>query len=91
MSPVLIARDNMGYAIPPIAIVLVCMLGSGVLLVILYGMFRYYGPVNDNEGFRPMSEEQMSYIKEVRDQNLKDIAQESRRGLHAGKGRAYGR
>ncbi|KAF1963324.1 hypothetical protein CC80DRAFT_486719 [Byssothecium circinans] len=90
--PSLTPRDNMGYAIHPAGIVVLCILGSGVLVFILFGMFRFYGQPNANEGtYRPMTVEQMSYIKDVRDRNLEELAYEGRKGMFGGKGRVHGR
>ncbi|KAF2120256.1 hypothetical protein BDV96DRAFT_642099 [Lophiotrema nucula] len=64
-------RDNMGYAIHPSLIVLLIMLGAALLVAMLAGMIRMYFPAE--EGMTFPSNEQMEYMREVRERNLADL------------------
>ncbi|KAF9740484.1 hypothetical protein PMIN06_007637 [Paraphaeosphaeria minitans] len=73
--------DNMGYAIPPNAIVLLVLLGAGFVIAMLYGMDRMTG-FRGREAVapRPLSAEQAAYMAEVRRRNVMMLCEEAARG-----------
>ncbi|KAJ4286504.1 hypothetical protein N0V90_013204 [Kalmusia sp. IMI 367209] len=76
--------DNMGYAIHPIAIVFLVLLGTGFVVAMTYGMDRVYG----FHGRAPdppkhLSTGQATYMAEVRARNLRTLREESRRDVEA--------
>ncbi|KAK7193358.1 hypothetical protein DPSP01_010980 [Paraphaeosphaeria sporulosa] len=78
--------DNMGYAIPPNAIVLLVLLGTGFVVAMLYGMDRMTGfRGREAAAPRPLSAEQAAYMAEVRRRNAMMLWEEAERGR--GKGR----
>ncbi|KAF2817254.1 uncharacterized protein BDZ99DRAFT_431209 [Mytilinidion resinicola] len=62
-------RDNMGYAIPPSLIVLICMLGAGICVCLGFAVHSQFFGTSSNE-LKSMSPEQMDYMREVRERNM---------------------
>lgn len=68
----------MGYAIPPNAIVLLVLLGTGFVLAMLYGMDRMTGfRGREVDAPRPLSSEQAAYMVEVRRRNVLVLCEEA--------------
>jgi hypothetical protein len=80
--------DNMGYAIPPLAIVFLVLLGTGFFLTMLYGMDRVSGFRGREEDTpQHLSVEQAAYMAAVRRRNMMMLQEESRRGYKVEKGK----
>ncbi|KAF2503010.1 hypothetical protein BU16DRAFT_533299 [Lophium mytilinum] len=62
-------RDNMGYAIPPSLIVLICMFGAGIMVCLGFAVHSQFFGTSRNE-LPSMSPEQMDYMREVRERNM---------------------
>lgn len=76
MSPV--KRDNMGYAIHPLLIVLLIMLAAALVVCMGFAVNRLFVG-EESDGLRPRSVEQEQYMVDVRQRNLAILAQEGRR------------
>lgn len=83
-------RDNMGYAIPPMAIVILIMIGAGIVSCCCYAVIRMFSPEDDGNVFKSPSEEQQQYMAEVRARNV-DMICGGRRSQLASKARLYSR
>ena len=64
-------RDNMGYPIHPLAIVLIAFLGAGFLVACAYAVASSYRVAEDTEPSRSIAQEQ--YMREVRARNVDGI------------------
>ncbi|KAF2129676.1 hypothetical protein P153DRAFT_290915 [Dothidotthia symphoricarpi CBS 119687] len=75
----------MGFAMAP-ALIVLCMMVAGLMLVCCgYAIHKTFGfPANGNE-FKPLSEEQWSYMKEVKARNMDMLAYEGRMVKKQGK------
>jgi hypothetical protein len=81
-----IVKRESEYAIPQMAIVILCMLGACVLMVIVYGMARFF--TGDNiDGIKPLKAEQHEYMAEVRARNLEILEYEARLSMYGHKPR----
>ncbi|KAF1952188.1 hypothetical protein CC80DRAFT_495530 [Byssothecium circinans] len=73
-------RDEIaGFDIPPLVIVLLCMVASGILLVMCYGVARFAFP-DETQGPKEASAAQLDYMREVRARNLDGLMAD---GAHA--------
>ena len=61
-------RDNMGYAMAPPLIVLLCILGAGFAVCIGFAIFRFYYD-HDPDSWQKRNHEQDAYMREVRERN----------------------
>lgn len=68
-------RDNMGYPIHPIAIVLLAMLGAGFVVCGAYAITSSYRTVEETEPPRSVSQD--NYMREVRARNVDGIMAEN--------------
>ncbi|KAF2678066.1 hypothetical protein K458DRAFT_317987 [Lentithecium fluviatile CBS 122367] len=68
-------RDNMGYPIHPIGIVLLVMLGAGFLVCAAYAITASYRDSPDTEPPRSVSQDH--YMREVRTRNVNGIMAEN--------------
>ena len=83
MSSILKREGDSGeYAIPKMAIVVLCMLGSGVLLVMGYAASRLFMS-DDTDGIKPLPVDQHEYMATVRARNLDILEAEARRSMYA--------
>lgn len=71
-------RDNMGYAIPPAAIILLILLGAAFVVAGVAAVGKLVEGPNPN-GIKQFTPEQMEYMKEVRDRNIDGLMSEGRR------------
>ena len=67
-------RDNMGFLIPPSAIVLLVMLGAGCLVCCGYAVWRLMEGSEGATGFKPRTVEQEQYMADVRTRNMEALA-----------------
>jgi hypothetical protein len=86
MSPIM-KRDNMGYAIPPMAIVVLCLFGAGVLVVMGYAASRMFMTEDDSNAIKPLTVDQHEYMATVRARNLDVLQHEAHRSLYGGRGK----
>lgn len=80
-------RDNMGYAISPVLIVFLIMIGAAFVVCMGYGIHRTYGFRHNGHDPMAMSEAQQLYMIEVRARNMEDMAYHVRRDYFRPKGR----
>lgn len=66
-------RDNMGYLIPPLVIVLLVVLGAFLLAISGYAVNRLLGITEAPNGYRARTVEQDDYMREVRHRNLNGL------------------
>jgi hypothetical protein len=76
----LMKRDG-EYAIPKMAIVILCMLGAVVALVMGFAMSRLFMSEN-TDGIKPLTAEQQEYMTEVRVRNINALEGEARRSMY---------
>jgi hypothetical protein len=76
---VLEKRDNMGFAMSPMAIVALALAGAGVALVMAYGLGRFFFSEKDPPPMEA-SASQLDYMREVRSRNLDGLMAD---GAHA--------
>jgi hypothetical protein len=87
MSPIS-KRDNSGFDIPPLAIVFLAMIGSGVLVVMGYAASRMFMSADDSESIKPLTVHQHEYMATVRARNLDMLESEAHRSLYGTKAKA---
>ena len=84
MAPILFStimkRDD-EYAIPKMAIVILCMLGSGFLIAMMYAASRLF-MVDSTDGIKPISMEQHEYLATVRARNLDTLQSEAHMSMY---------
>ncbi|KAF9694606.1 hypothetical protein EKO04_007237 [Ascochyta lentis] len=85
--PVIIPRDNAGYALPFLVIVLIIIFGALCLVICGYAVHRTFGFNTDANGFKSVSVEQAAYMAEVRYRNMDTLAYEGRRSQWARNGK----
>lgn len=87
--PALVPRDNAGYALPFVVIVLIIIFAALCLVICGYAIHRTFGFKLDGNGFKPISVAQADYMAEVRVRNMEHLAYEGRRSqwTRNGKGR----
>jgi len=68
-------RDNMGFPIHPLAIVLIAVLGAGFLVACAYAVASSYRSAGEVEAGRSIGQEQ--YMREVRARNMDGIMAQS--------------
>ncbi|KAJ8114167.1 hypothetical protein OPT61_g3889 [Boeremia exigua] len=76
--PALVPRDDNGYALPFLVIVLIIIFGALCLVICGYAIHRTYG-FKDEHGIKPLSAAQATYMAEVRIRNMDGLAYEGRR------------
>lgn len=72
-------RDNMGYALHPVVIVLLILLGALGLVVCGYAVNRLLGIEDSSDGFKARTVEQDDYMREVRSRNVNGLMSQGRR------------
>lgn len=77
--PTLVARDNAGYALPFLVIVLIIIFAALCLVICGYAIHRTFGFDEDGDGFKDVSPEQAGYMAEVRLRNMESLAYEGRK------------
>jgi hypothetical protein len=77
----LMKRQDDEYAIPKMAIVILCMLGAVVALVMAFAASRLFMS-ESTDGIRPYPVEQHEYMAEVRTRNLDILEGEARRSMY---------
>lgn len=75
-------RDNMGYAISPVLIVFLIMVGALFVVFMGYGIHRTYGFRHEANATGHRTEGQTQYMIEVRTRNVEDMAQHIRRDYY---------
>ncbi|CAO2654638.1 Nn.00g113710.m01.CDS01 [Neocucurbitaria sp. VM-36] len=78
MSP-LVRRDE-AYLIPKPVIVLLIMIGSGFLVCMGFAIHSAFGFGRNQNGIKPLSNEQQEYMAEVRTRNMDALAYEGAKG-----------
>jgi hypothetical protein len=75
-------RDNMGFAVPPWAIILLVMLGGGFAVCCGFAMFRFYYDYDEGNKFKRRPE-QDAYMREVRERSWLELSRRTGgRGLY---------
>lgn len=77
----LVLKRDDSFGIPPLAIVILCLIGSSVILVICYGAWK----MSHNEvshSIRSLSAEQHDYMATVRARNLDVLESEARKDFY---------
>jgi hypothetical protein len=77
-------RDNMGYAIPPAAIILLILVGAGGCVCVGFAIHRLMGAADADHGYRARTAEQEDYMREVRTRNLHGLMVEGRPRMKGG-------
>ncbi|KZM18947.1 uncharacterized protein EKO05_0009395 [Ascochyta rabiei] len=85
--PVIIPRDNAGYALPFLVIVLIVIGGALCLVICGYAIHRTFGLNTDANGFKPVSVAQAEYMAGVRYRNMESLAYEGRSSQRASNGK----
>lgn len=85
--PVVVPRDNQGYALPFFVIVLIIIFGALCLVICGYAIHRTFGFAPDSNGFKDIPMAQADYMAEVRLRNMDSLAQEGRRTQWARNGK----
>ena len=90
--PALLPRDDNGYALPYLVIIIIIVFGALCLVLAGYAIHRTYGFREDPNEFKHINEAQATYMAEVRIRNMENLAHEGRRGYwgRSGKGPAVG-
>ncbi|EAT90132.1 hypothetical protein HBI56_045150 [Parastagonospora nodorum] len=70
----LLKRDNMGFVIPPWAIILLVMLGGGFAICCGYALFRFYYEPSDETKWASRRPEQDAYMREVRERHWHELS-----------------
>ena len=76
----------MGFAIHPALIVLLIMVGSAVAVMMGYAVHKLVGFNDSSDGFKPRTQEQEIYMREVRDRNVDGLMVEGRRSAYKNHG-----
>lgn len=84
-------RDNMGFVIPPWAIILLVMLGGGFAICCGYAMFRFYYEPSDETKWAKRRPEQDAYMREVRERHWHEMSKRTGGGYLYPPGRSGGR
>ncbi|KAH7128408.1 hypothetical protein B0J11DRAFT_270211 [Dendryphion nanum] len=76
----ILKRDNGGYAIHPLLIVLLIMLGAAFVVACGAGISRFATKDKKDDAFKDRSEEQNQYMREVRARNVDGLVYQSSMG-----------
>ncbi len=85
--PALVPRGENGYALPFFVIVVIIIFGALCVVICGYAIHRTFGFKYDDQGIRPLSAAQATYMAEVRIRNLNSLAYEGRRSQWARSGK----
>lgn len=86
--PALLPRDDNGYALPFLVIVIIIIFGALCLVIAGYAIHRTYGFQEDPNEFKHITEAQATYMAEVRIRNMESLAHEGRRSHWGRSGKA---
>jgi hypothetical protein len=86
--PVLLPRDESGYALPYLVIIIIIIFGSLCVVILGYAIHRTYGLKEDPNEFKHITEAQATYMAEVRIRNMESLASEGRRSQWGRSGKA---